>query len=223
MEILTDGQRAVIRLIGRSPLQPEFFLTGGTALSAFYLEHRYSDDLDFFTESPLAVSRVPSIMEKVAADLGARIEFRRMAGSFLECFLTFPSGELMEMDFAKDAPFRFSPRRLVEDLGIEVDNLMDIAANKLSALYDRSEPKDFADVYMIHREVLPFHELVVKASQKHVGLDPYWLAQACARVRGVRVLPRLIKPVALDELRAFFEDQARRLMEAGQAGVGPPA
>src|SRR5918999_3975854 len=28
---------------------PPFFLTGGTALSAFYLGHRYSEDLDLFT------------------------------------------------------------------------------------------------------------------------------------------------------------------------------
>lgn len=26
----------------------DFYLTGGTALSRFYLHHRYSDDLDFF-------------------------------------------------------------------------------------------------------------------------------------------------------------------------------
>ena len=26
----------------------EFYLTGGTALGRFYLNHRYSDDLDFF-------------------------------------------------------------------------------------------------------------------------------------------------------------------------------
>lgn len=213
MEILTEGQQAILSQIGRSPLRQEFFFTGGTALSAFYLRHRYSDDLDFFTESPLAVPRVPGVMEKVAAELGAAVQFRRMTGSFLECFLTFPSGELVEMDFAQDAPFRFGPRRLVESFGIEVDSLMDIAANKLSALYDRSEPKDFVDVYVIHREVLPFPELVEKAGQKHVGLDPYWLAQACARVRDVQFLPRLIRPVDLDELRAFFEDQARRLME----------
>jgi hypothetical protein len=60
--------------------------------------------------------------------------------------------------------------------------------------------------------VLPFPELTERARQKHVGLDAYWLAQACARVREVQLLPRLIKPVTLDELRAFFEEQARRLM-----------
>ncbi|MBW7858763.1 MAG: nucleotidyl transferase AbiEii/AbiGii toxin family protein [Leptonema sp. (in: Bacteria)] len=30
-----------------SDLKLPFFLTGGTALSRFYLNHRYSDDLDF--------------------------------------------------------------------------------------------------------------------------------------------------------------------------------
>jgi predicted nucleotidyltransferase component of viral defense system len=220
MEILTAGQRALVSGIGRSPLREAFFLTGGTALSAFYLHHRYSDDLDFFTEDPLAVPRVASVMEKVAGGLGAAVQFRRIAGSFLECFVTLPGGEVVELDFAVDAPFRFGPRRFLEALGIEVDNLTDIATNKLSALYDRSEPKDFVDVYAIHREVLPFADLVERTRQKHVGLDPYWLAQACARIRDVRLLPRLIKPGTLDELRVFFEDQARRLMAGAEQPRG---
>lgn len=32
----------------------EFYLTGGTALSAFYLQHRLSEDLDFFTNNDVA-------------------------------------------------------------------------------------------------------------------------------------------------------------------------
>ena len=30
-------------------VENEFYLTGGTCLSRFYVEKRYSDDLDFFT------------------------------------------------------------------------------------------------------------------------------------------------------------------------------
>ena len=34
-------------------LEVDFYLTGGTALSRCYLNHRYSDDLDFFVnEAP---------------------------------------------------------------------------------------------------------------------------------------------------------------------------
>lgn len=32
-------------------LKTGFYLTGGTALSRFYLKHRYSDDLDFFVNN----------------------------------------------------------------------------------------------------------------------------------------------------------------------------
>ncbi|MBI2352172.1 MAG: nucleotidyl transferase AbiEii/AbiGii toxin family protein [Deltaproteobacteria bacterium] len=39
---------------------PPFFLTGGTALSAFYLQHRYSEDLDLFTLTEcLSTSPIP--------------------------------------------------------------------------------------------------------------------------------------------------------------------
>ncbi len=70
-------------------------------------------------------------MEKLAIDLGGAVRFRRLAGSFLECVLTPPGGEVVEMDFAVDAPFRFAPRRVVDELGIEVDDVMDIAAATL--------------------------------------------------------------------------------------------
>jgi len=32
-------------------LNPGFYLTGGTALGRFYLNHRYSEDLDFFVNA----------------------------------------------------------------------------------------------------------------------------------------------------------------------------
>ena len=47
--ILTLSLQAFVQKLGQSVLGESFFLTGGTALSAFFLEHRYSEDLDFFT------------------------------------------------------------------------------------------------------------------------------------------------------------------------------
>lgn len=94
-----------------------------------------------------------------------------------------------------------------------MDNLTDIACNKLSALFDRAEPKDFVDVYFICQEVFPFQQLTELARQKHVGLDDYWLAVALRRVETVELLPRMIKPLALEDLKTFFLDWARTLME----------
>ncbi|NIQ91474.1 MAG: hypothetical protein GWN58_66005, partial [Anaerolineae bacterium] len=67
MDLLTPLQRRLLREIGQSPLREEFFLTGGTALAALYLHHRYSVDLDLFTENPTAVAQVPPTMQEIAS------------------------------------------------------------------------------------------------------------------------------------------------------------
>ena len=48
-----------------------FFLTGGSALSAFYLQHRYSEDLDLFTLDGAAFDRVSLYVADTAAKLHA--------------------------------------------------------------------------------------------------------------------------------------------------------
>ena len=47
--VLKDWQkRAIDFIFSRSELN-DFYLTGGTALAGYYLNHRISDDLDFFS------------------------------------------------------------------------------------------------------------------------------------------------------------------------------
>jgi predicted nucleotidyltransferase component of viral defense system len=200
MELLTPLQRKLLHEIGKSPLRDEFFLTGGTALAALYLHHRYSIDLDLFTENPAAVAQVPPTMREIASRLRLAITFTRTLGTFLEAFVTSPDGERVEFDFAQDSPYRLEPTRLDPELDFWVDNPTDIACNKLSALFERAEPKDFVDVYFVVQENMPFDRLVALARRKHVGIDDYWLAIALAQVEQVRVLPQMVKPVSVDEL-----------------------
>jgi predicted nucleotidyltransferase component of viral defense system len=51
--VLTDRQVAFLKAVGESSIAKNFYLTGGTALTAFYLGHRYSEDLDFFSETEI--------------------------------------------------------------------------------------------------------------------------------------------------------------------------
>ena len=212
MNLLTPFQQEIVKAISKSPLQDHFYLTGGTALAVFYLHHRYSLDLDFFTADPTAVSRVPAALEDIAHQIGSQVTFTRTLGTFLQCFFQNTEGNRVQIDFAQDSPYRLHPIQEDEEMGIQIDNLVDIACNKLSALFDRAEPKDFVDIYFICQEVLPFDELVEKTKQKHLGLDEYWLAVALQRIEQVEILPRMIKPVTLEELRHFFLDLAKKLM-----------
>lgn len=47
--LLTPIQTACLAVFATLPDQTHFYLTGGTALAEFYLGHRLSFDLDFFT------------------------------------------------------------------------------------------------------------------------------------------------------------------------------
>jgi predicted nucleotidyltransferase component of viral defense system len=49
-EILNEKQELLIRHLPEEILG-KFYLTRGTALSAFYLGHRLSEDMDFFTDA----------------------------------------------------------------------------------------------------------------------------------------------------------------------------
>jgi predicted nucleotidyltransferase component of viral defense system len=219
MDLLTPLQRKLLHEIGKPSLRDDFFLTGGTALAALYLHHRYSVDLDLFTENPAAVVQVPPKMEEIASRLGLEITFTRTLGMFLEAFVTSPDGERIEFDFAQDSPYRLEPTRLDPELNLWVDNPTDIACNKLLALFDRAEPKDFVDIYFVVQEIYPFDHLVTLARRKHVGMDDYWLAMALAQVEQVEVLPRMVKPVSIDVLKVFFMARAKELMD--QANTEP--
>lgn len=67
--ILTPLQRRFLAAFSQTALQRDFFLTGGTALAHFYLHHRLSEDLDFFTEIPGAVARVRPVLNSLANTL----------------------------------------------------------------------------------------------------------------------------------------------------------
>ena len=49
MKILTPLQEELLRIFAGIEESNLFYLTGGTALAAVYLKHRYSRDLDLFT------------------------------------------------------------------------------------------------------------------------------------------------------------------------------
>jgi predicted nucleotidyltransferase component of viral defense system len=220
MDLLTPLQRRLLQAIGDTPLREAFFLTGGTALAALYLHHRLSVDLGLFTEDPAAVAQVPPAMQEIAAQRGLDLLFTRTLGTFLQALVTSPDGERVAFDFAQDSPYRLEPTRLDPELGLMVDNPTDIACNKLSALFDRAEPKDFVDVYFVVQELLPFERLVTLARRKHVGMDDYWLAVALAQVEEVQILPRMIKPLSLAALKDFFLARSRELM--ARADEPPP-
>jgi len=211
MNILTEFQIHLLKRFAQSRLKDSFFLTGGTALSAFYLQHRLSDDLDFFTEEERYITLVPQIMKEITDSLGATMEISKHFASFIEIFI-IKGEDVIKCDFAWDSPYRLKDKIYQEKYDIFVDNPLDIACNKPSALFDRKEVKDFVDIYFIDRELFKFEEILSKAKEKHIGMDNYWLAVSMNNIHYFDKLPFMIKPVTLEELRIFYVEKIKYLM-----------
>jgi len=99
-ELLTPLQQTVLDAVfAEEVFARGFYLTGGTALAAFYLFHRYSDDLDLFTnDQPLEL--VWPTFQQLLPTLGLTVESR--TPQFLR--LRHPEG--LRVDVVHDVPFR---------------------------------------------------------------------------------------------------------------------
>jgi predicted nucleotidyltransferase component of viral defense system len=205
---LTPGQGLVLARLGGSDLAGQFYLTGGSALAAFYLHHRTSLDLDLFSRRPFDPKKVVRFVTSVAD--GPAVPHR--AGERYE-FTVPVAGERLRLEFVHYDFDSVAPSGIAH-AGIPIDSLRDIAANKLSTIIERIEPKDFADLlFLLRRPDLSLEQAAEDCRRKFgwPGLG-YLLQTALLRVERLSAWPETHPPTSLDEARRFFRDAARSLV-----------
>ncbi len=88
MEIINKVQKEILSQFGDIPDSKEFYLTGGTALSFFYLRHRKSNDLDFFTNNPELTLPFSYNLEENLKKINCLTQRQRGLHSFVELVAT---------------------------------------------------------------------------------------------------------------------------------------
>lgn len=208
-EILTKEQQKIIGLVASEPNLAEFYLTGGTALAACYFNHRFSEDLDFFMyEEPDKIflhSFAEKIKEEVKAD---EIRYERLYDRN-QFYFKIENGEELKIEFTK-YPFKQLEEPLIWN-GIRTDSLRDVSVNKLMALLDRFDPKDFVDLFFILQE-FKLEEIRAGAEKKFdIKIDNIFLGSEFAKSRNIAALPKMLKPLKIEELKDFFSNKAKEL------------
>lgn len=188
---------------------PPFFLTGGTALSAFYLQHRYSEDLDLFTLDGAAFDRVSLYVADTAAKLHAEAVSLQTSPLFHRYRIT-READFVIVDLVKEVVPQVSQEKNRFD-GIVVDTLADITANKVCTVVSRIEIKDYIDLYFLGRAGYPLENYIELAQQKDAGVSQATLAFVLSEVRLLKVPDFMIAPVSLVELQEYFHSLARKL------------
>jgi hypothetical protein len=163
-------QDEVLKVINH--LETGFYLTGGTAASRGYLNHRYSDDLDFFVnDEPDFVLWVERVIQALSLIENWDLEILSRYDRFVR--LNLAQSELaLKLEFINDVPSRVGEVINHPTLG-RLDTAENILANKLTALLSREEPKDLADVWgFCYQMNLSLEAAISGAKGKAAGIFP---------------------------------------------------
>lgn len=152
-----------------------FALTGGTALELYYLHHRFSFDLDFFS-SAYDYKEIERLISVFSSCLKRKIKFEAEFVSSNHARVRFytmkvpKSDRPLKMDFVEDVIFKSPSIRKFK--GVRVYDVENIYFQKICAVTDttlredetgremiqgRNESRDAFDIYMLSRKIKPLH------------------------------------------------------------------
>jgi predicted nucleotidyltransferase component of viral defense system len=115
------------------------------------------------------------------------------------------------VDLVKDVPVHFGATREIDSL--RLDSLENIGANKVLAVFGRTDAKDFIDLYWIlQRTNLMFDDLYALAKEKDLGLSELYLAYALHSAAKIKLFPRMLEPLPWEQILIYFEELARDLL-----------
>lgn len=123
-----------------SKIPENFVLYGGTAL-ALHLGHRTSVDFDFFAHEPFLPGDLQSHLNWL--DIG------QIDHSEPNNLSVTTTGDVHLSFFGNVQLYTVRPPEITKDNGLVIASMYDLAGTKLKAILDRSEWKDYFDIYSI--------------------------------------------------------------------------
>lgn len=209
ISILTKNQKIILTELAKVEfIQKNFYFTGGTALAHFYLRHRVSEDLDFFSEKKFDNQPLFSLFEDLRKKYRFQLKTEQIE-SVNSFYLHFPNKEKLKIDF-NYYPFKRVRESLLKE-GFWIDSLFDIAINKLITIIQRTDVKDFVDFYFLEPKFGVWDLIEGVRIKFHQKLEPYLLASDFLKVEDFEFLPRMVKPLTLEELKSFFRELAKKV------------
>jgi len=204
--------REVLVTLAASGILDGWFLTGGTALSVFYLGHRTSEGLDFFSLTGKGLSEIALRLRTIGfAEVTQTVSSTTFARFVVNG---------VKLDFVHD-PLSLDVLRdlvhLEQNAALTVDTISNIFSNKLAASVSRSEAKDFVDLYFLAGEFadISMDSMIVDAAAKEAMFDDT-AAAAYQMERNLNLVrrsvgPGLLKQVNDGEFTEFFKQLVARL------------
>jgi len=171
---LQDGVMSILQQSGS-----DFFLTGGTALSRAYYNHRYSDDLDLFVNQSKnydeQLDKVLALLHDNGYSWDTNKDYTR-AENFTTLKIKKDSDILLKLDFVNDLVPHYGD--IIETkLFYRTDSIRNMLSNKLSAIF-RYAAKDIVDIREIAlHETIDWATVINEARSKEAGLELIYISE----------------------------------------------
>lgn len=213
--ILSKNQNILLSILAKEKTMTDnFYLTGGTALAEFYLQHRFSEDLDFFSENEFDPQVISSLFKKIKKDFNIeKVSYEQSFNRNL--FFLKLKNDSIKTEFTY---FPFTRIDLKQKFGeLSIDSLLDISVNKVFTIYQKPRSRDFIDLYCIIQEKKEWtiDSLIEKAQIKFDHfVDPLQLASQFVKCEELKDYPRMLKKIDEKDWQSFFINEAKRLSGA---------
>ena len=210
--ILTSKQSLFLNFAQQTKeIYTNFYLSGGTCLSAFYLQHRYSEDLDFFNEREFIAQDVSPIIKRGKKSLGyVSIDFQQSYNRNIY-HLIFNKKDSLKVEFTY-YPFHpvEEPKRINN---LMIDSLIDIAANKLFTIYQNPRGRDYYDLYFIMQKKNWSIEYLRRVAKIKFDfhIDYLQLGAQLMEVKKMKDDPILVKKKDYQTIEEFFLNIAKSI------------
>lgn len=211
-EGLTSRQKEFLAVVFQTPyILKKFYLSGGTALSCWYLHHRESFDLDFFSEQEVNSIYLTKWLasQKVKLDITKITHEEQFGFNFFT--LTYKNGDKLKVDFS------YYPSERIEKginwNGLQIDSMYDIAVNKFHTIASSPRGRDYVDLYLILKhENWSIEKLRQDAAIKHgIHQDTLHVARQLLRSVEFTDSPKMLISFDRKKMDEFFTELAKSL------------
>lgn len=182
-------------------------------MAEFYLKHRKSEDLDFFTQEELDLPSLKKFVSTIKSHFPLeKVEYQHGFG--LYTFFFYPKNEVAKykIDFGQ-YPFAIIERPKIID-GIQIESLYDIAVDKAHTISIRPRLRDFIDLFFIMQREKDWElkDLIKKGQEKfEIVVDPLQLGENLLQVKTLFDMPIMLVEIDLKKIQEFFLKEAKNL------------
>ena len=209
---LTSLQKDILKFFGKDAFGKNFYWTGGTLLAYFYFNHRFSVDLDFFSDDLYHDDQYLRFINRLKKSIVARkitltLEHNR------RLYLIERANEAIKIELVF-FPFKSIGGKVrIKEFSLAVDSLTDIMVNKTLSTYQRNEVKDVYDLYcyLNHKPEYNLFRLVKLVERKFgISIEPALLLAKINELASElgKLQPLLVNPDSkLDiKVKSFFQN-----------------